>query len=205
MIKTIRGGYGKATDQIFAPTMDAFDKSLDDASPYDPARAKAAWPRRATRTASPFRGRAPGRSSPRSTPRSRSTGARSASRRRTSSGRRAKPSSRSWPATTGSCTSRTSSCWTPGRSSSSRSRRTRSTTRSTPRRPSSTSSSRRSQHATDAERPAAGQAVNKYLVEHYWYGPLYRPAMFYLTAPGIDLTVYPGYVQPPIWAFAPAK
>ena len=61
------------------------------------------------------------------------------------------------------------------------------------------------QTSTEETRAAAAQAVNTYLVDESWYGPMYRPALFYLTAPTVDLTVYAGYVQPPIWAFQPAS
>lgn len=61
------------------------------------------------------------------------------------------------------------------------------------------------QTASDEESAEAAQAVNEYLVENFWYAPLYRPALFYLTVSDVDLTVLPGYIQPPIWAFQPAK
>nr|WP_274636537.1 ABC transporter substrate-binding protein [Microbacterium bovistercoris] len=205
MIKTIRGGYGKATDQIFAPTMDAFDKSLDDASQYDPARAKqllaeagypdgftVPWPRTGSILPEIYT---------------------AISQYWSKIGVKTKdvqwaPGEAvksimagdyglvyfsnlelldTWSVIQLSVAPHTQ--YNPFHSETPELDKLISTL----------------QHATDAERPAAGQAVNKYLVEHYWYGPLYRPAMFYLTAPGIDLTVYPGYVQPPIWAFAPAK
>jgi len=40
LLKAVGDGYGQVTEQIFAPTSTAYDKSLDSTYPYDPAKAK---------------------------------------------------------------------------------------------------------------------------------------------------------------------
>jgi len=204
MIKTIRGGYGDATDQIFSPTMDAYDEALDDAYAYDPERAKqllveagypngftVPWPRTGSILPEIYTA-----------------------------------ISQYW-SKIGVTTQDVQ--WAPGEAVQSImagdyglvyfsnlelldtwSVIQLSVAPDTQYNPFHSETPELNalisalQNANDADRKAAAQAVNQYLVDNYWYGPLYRPAMFYLTAPGIDLTVYPGYVQPPIWAFAPA-
>jgi peptide/nickel transport system substrate-binding protein len=205
MIKTIRGGYGEATDQIFSPNMDAYDASLEGAYKYDPARAKqllaeagypdgftVPWPRTGSILPEIYT---------------------AISQYWSKIGVKTKDVQ-----------------WAPGAAVKSImagdyglvyfsnlelldtwSVIQLSVAPDTQYNPFHSETPELNkliatlQSATDANRAEAAKAVNKYLVEHYWYGPLYRPAMFYLTAPGIHLTVYPGYVQPPIWAFAPAK
>lgn len=205
MIETIRGGYGESTDQIFSPNMEAYDESLDDSYPYDPERAKqlladagyadgftVPWPRTGSILPEIYTA-----------------------------------ISQYW-SKIGVTTQDVQ--WAPGEAVNSImagdyglvyfsnlelldtwSVIQLSVAPDTQYNPFHSETPELNelistlQHASDADRPAAAQAVNEYLIDHHWYGPLYRPAMFYLTAEGIDLTVYPGYVQPPIWAFSPAE
>lgn len=205
MIETIRGGYGEATDQIFSPTMDAFDEALEGSHDYDPDRAKQLledagypdgftlpWPRTGTILPEIYTA-----------------------------------ISQYWNEI-GVTTEDVQ--WGPGEAVASImagdfgvvyfsnlqlldtwSVIQLSVAPDTQYNPFGSETSELNelieerQYAADDERAAAGQAVNEYLVENHWFAPLYRPAMFYLTAPEISLTVQPGYVQPPIWAFAPAS
>ncbi len=50
------------------------------------------------------------------------------------------------------------------------------------------------QNASEADRPAAFQAVNRYLVENAWYAPWYRPESIDITAPDVVEQPIPGNV-----------
>ncbi|TFV84118.1 hypothetical protein E4V99_03335 [Microbacterium sp. dk485] len=205
MIKTIRGGFGEATNQVFSPRMDAFDESLEGRYDYDPERARelladagypdgftVPWPRTGTILPEIYTA-----------------------------------ISQYW-SEIGVTTEDVQ--WAPGQAVKSIqagdyglvyfsnlqlldtwSVIQLSVAPKTQYNPFNSQTEELDalilelQNAGEDERAAAGKAVNEYLVDNFWYGPLYRPAMFYLTAPDVELTVHPGYVQPPIWAFAPAK